>query len=133
MEVWIDYTNQLPINLISVYLNNTWGKLNGNYPNWIYYFIDGISWSVDIITNKGRKIICAYGNTYKIIFICETEGLIHLKRQQTRYEIEVPRLKEARMKLIDSIISDNKNHDSAIVYYYRELDQNNLMVSSTII
>jgi hypothetical protein len=48
-----------------------------------------------------------------------------LSGQETVFEIEIPKGKEARKKLIDSIISDNENHESAILYYYRELDQNN--------
>lgn len=33
-----------------------------------------------------------------------------LSGQETVYEIQVPKSKEARRKLIDSIISDNDNH-----------------------
>jgi hypothetical protein len=48
-----------------------------------------------------------------------------LSGQETVFEIEVPKSKEARKKLLDSIISDNDNHESAILSYYRELNQNN--------
>jgi hypothetical protein len=48
-----------------------------------------------------------------------------LSGQETIYTIDVPKTKEARKKLLDSIINDNENHESAILYYCRELDQNN--------
>jgi hypothetical protein len=48
-----------------------------------------------------------------------------LSGQETVYEIDVPKTKEARKKLLDNIISDNDNHQDSILYYYRQLDQNN--------
>ena len=47
-----------------------------------------------------------------------------LAGSETVYEIEVPKSKEGRKKLIDSIIGDS-NHPDNILYYVRHLNQNN--------
>ena len=47
-----------------------------------------------------------------------------LSGQRTVYEIEVPKTKEARKKLILEIVGGDTHPDS-VIYYYRELDQNN--------
>ena len=47
-----------------------------------------------------------------------------LAGKDTIYEIEVPKSKEARKKLIDSIIGDD-NHPDNVLYYVRHLNQNN--------
>lgn len=48
-----------------------------------------------------------------------------LSGEETIYEIEIPKGKEARKKLIDNILGDD-NHPDNVLYYVRHLNQNNL-------
>ncbi len=47
-----------------------------------------------------------------------------LGNQETIYDLEIPKSKEGRKKLIDSILGED-NHPDNVLYYIRHLDQNN--------